>query len=187
MSVRWILKRSTAEQHHLLDGLVSRLGCFDDLAGYGRWLAAMHGFYGGVEDALTGHDASAIVGPSRMRQRRQALAADLADLGAPIQEVSSHVAPRAADASEVLGVLYVTEGSTLGARVLLARARALGCTERWGARFLTAEAGSRASWSSVVAALQTVEAEPHRVARMIAASRRTFDLAAACLGERHAA
>ena len=187
MSVRWTLKRSTAEQHHLLDGLVSRLGCFDDLDGYGRWLAAMHGFYDGIEQALAGHDATAIVGPARMRQRLEALAADLADIGVRDRGAPPHATLRITDGSEMLGVLYVTEGASLGARLLVARAEALGCDEQRGARFLAAEARSTASWSGVMAALQAADADPGQLERMITASRRTFDLAAACMGQRHAA
>lgn len=187
MSVRWTLKRSTAEQHHLLDGLVSRLGCFDDLDGYGRWLAAMHGFYDRIEQALAGHDATAIIGPARMRERIDALAADLADIGVRGRGAPAHMSLRIADGSEMLGVLYVTEGASLGARLLVARAEALGCDEQRGARFLSAEARSTASWRGVMAALQAADAEPGQLERMIAASRRTFDLAAACLGDCHAA
>ena len=51
----------------------------------------------------------------------------------------------------MVGVLYVLEGSSLGARVLVKAAAEMGLSAEFGARHLFRQAGDRDAWRSFVA------------------------------------
>lgn len=185
MSLRWTLKHCTAEQHARLDRFVQDAGCFETLVGYQRWLTAMRDFYVVVSKSLEGRDLPGFDAVKRMRDRVCQLEADRAALGATSDPCGCEFTLEVKGTLEAIGVLYVTEGATLGSRVLVIRARALGCHATCGAGFLTAEAGDRTSWPTVLQYLETTESSEASMKRMIQASRRTFELAAACLDARH--
>ncbi len=63
------------------------------------------------------------------------------------------------DTTSLLGTAYVLEGSSLGARVLVKRAAALGFDDACGARYLTAQAASLERWRNLLAELERVERE----------------------------
>lgn len=104
---------------------------------------------------------------------------DLADLGQPLPELK----PSATDfsggtLSQALGWLFVSEGSTLGAAVLLKRASRLGMTENFGARHLApAPEGRGQHWRAFVSALneQTLsDAEEAQLQEAASAAFRYF-------------
>ena len=72
-----------------------------------------------------------------------------------------------------MGMVYVLEGSGLGARVLFKRAEALGLTRDFGARHLAAQVASPDSWREFLAVLE--HAEPLDMARVADASMLTFE------------
>ncbi len=86
------------------------------------------------------------------------------------------------DEVEALGVLYVTEGASLGAKILVTRARRLGCSDNYGARHLASQAASLASWRRIVDVLETEELDDCARARMLRSSCGTFNLATLCYG-----
>lgn len=185
MSVRWILKHQTAEQHARLDQIVHNAGCFETLAGYRRWLAAMCDFYAAVSKSLEGHGLPGLDASVRMHERVRRLEADWAALGAAPKTCGCAFTVEVEEPSDAIGMLYVTEGSTLGSRVLVARAHALGCHSGSGAGFLMAEARDRTSWPAILRYLETAEPSEASMKRMIHASRRTFELVEACLDAHH--
>jgi heme oxygenase len=114
-SVRLQLRRSTAELHAGLDGCIAPLlskGVREYVTFLRRTAAALLP----IEDALEAADVAALVPDWNERSRRQALALDLAELDAdvaramPFAPIRSH--------AFAFGVLYVLEGSRLGATSL---------------------------------------------------------------------
>lgn len=69
-----------------------------------------------TEAALDAAGAQAIFPDWPQRRRRQALAADLAELGVPFPDVEPSTLPD--DPAAITGALYVIEGSRLGGRFL---------------------------------------------------------------------
>lgn len=186
MLLRRTLQQWTREQHKDLDALVAELGCFCEVQGYRRWLRGMLGFHCAIEKALRSSD------PYSERANRQDvrianLLGDLSDLGEiPSLPISKMSLDAKCDA-DVLGLLYVTEGASLGARVLVERAAALGFTDSYGARHLAAEAASLAGWRAVLDELAVADFDEPAISRAVASSRRAFAIAADCIrGCRHA-
>ena len=112
------LRESTRAAHAQAEASLAPLARPDSLARYAALLCVLWGFQAPME-RLLGHQElpSAVGWPTR--QRLGALAADLTDLG-----VSETRLPEAAglpvlsSPGAVWGTLYVTEGATLGGRVL---------------------------------------------------------------------
>jgi heme oxygenase len=181
MSLRRTLQRETDGHHRTLDALVQRQGCFDHLSGYGRWLHGMYAFHAQIAVAFGAPDRFSI-NSSRYDERVRLIASDLGDLGLAPEAWAPNEAFTIADRSEALGVLYVSEGASLGARVLVRRAAGLGCTHARAGRYLAAEAGSLANWQAALAALAAANLDEAATERAVTAGKRTFALAATCLG-----
>jgi len=185
MTLRRSLRDGTGELHSRLDRLVERNGHFDSLEGYSRWLIAMHAFYGETALALSNLEADDIVDQQAWTARLCRLSADLTDLSATIPPPPAETDLEIHDEVDALGLLYVTEGASLGARLLVRRVRALGCSENYGARHLSAEARGNAAWQRISAIFEARELDSEASARLVSMSRRVFSLAAASLGDRH--
>lgn len=178
MSLRRRLQRETAQLHDMLDGLAESRGWFESRAGYGRWLAGTYTFHVRVAEALAG------VAPDLVKaQRLQRLAEDVVALGETPRLIGRAQPIQIADRIEALGVAYVTEGATLGARVLTKRAEALGLGCAAGGRYLSVEARDLTSWGLMLAVLDEARLDEFDVARVAAASVKTFNLALECLDD----
>lgn len=165
-TLRWRLRDATSDAHAQLD---ARLGtAFEAREGYVAFLQGMHRFVSAA--------AVAVDGGSAFAEARHALAADLAALGAnpPATSVGAR------SATGALGWRYVVAGSSLGARVLLERARALGFTGASGALYLATQAAST-EWRSLLAALDTTAEDAAEAA--IAGARDAFACADRCMTE----
>ena len=108
------------------------------------------------------------------RSRLGAVAAGLADLGiVPPQAEGGSVATVGDHAA--LGWLFVSEGSTLGAAILLKRAEALGLSDTFGARYLAAAPEGRARhWKAFVEALDGLDLTPAQDAEVTAGADAAF-------------
>jgi heme oxygenase len=177
MSLRKLLQRETAELHHRLDELASAEGWFDDLPRYGSWLQRTYAFHTQVGRVLAGVNLRGLFDDDRIERLR----ADIQYLGLKPPTCQARLALHIADRFDALGVLYVTEGATLGARVLLKRVEKLGCHPHSGARYLAAEASNFATWHAVLSALASVDLTGSEISRIVSASVRTFELAVECL------
>lgn len=151
------LKAATDDLHEHLHIVVANADPFTSRERFGLWLAAQHRFNGEIDHLY--HLAALqpmILGLSE-RSRLQAVKADLADLGLP-RPVAIDTAPPLTDRATALGWLFVAEGSTLGAAILLKRAGALGLSDTFGARHLAAAPAGRAwHWKQFVRVLDEVE------------------------------
>lgn len=168
---RFALRELTRDDHEKLDALV---GEFTDRNAYLRYLEGMAAFRGGVERSLAGVDYPQTFGDWRPGEISAALAQDLQDLG--------HDAPRAPisfdlpiDSDGLLGVLYVLEGSSLGARLLVRRAAELGLTAEHGARHLAEQTARPDSWQAFVTLLDGIA--PSGIEKAARAARMTFGAA----------
>jgi heme oxygenase (biliverdin-IX-beta and delta-forming) len=84
------------------------------------------------------------------------------------------------DRYERLGWAYVFEGSSLGARLLLRQASALGFDGRAGARYLNEHAAS-SGWPDLLRQLEDATPDEGQLDRLVAASHRAFAAVEAAL------
>lgn len=136
--LRWRLREATADAHARLDARVAP--AFDDVDGYTAFLRGMSRF---VEAA------AAATGDASFATARAALAEDLEDLG--LRTLDAPVVTRI-DAAAATGWRYVAAGSSLGARLLLPKARALGFDAGFGAHYLSDQAAGT-HWRDFLATL----------------------------------
>lgn len=170
-SRRTQLRESTSEAHASLDRLV---GSFDSLDSYRRYLRGMSAFRQAVERQLASTSAPEQLTEWRAEMFSGLIADDLQDLAAaPIMPLD--VPDAAGDTAELLGILYVLEGSALGSRVLYKRAQSLGLGAEFGARHLAVQSRRSDRWPAFLNLLETAEGiDMERVAQ---ASQATFQAA----------
>lgn len=96
---------------------------------------------------------------------------------------ASFALPATPDAAHAIGMLYVIEGSNLGAALLAPRAQALGLSDQFGARALAAQADALDEWRDFLAVLESTALTPAEELDCAQAARATFAAAAQCLVE----
>ena len=167
---RTSLRQATHALHCELDALASKL----DLrrrADYGQYLLASAEAIIGLEVALEASDVEAVFADWSGRRRRFALAQDLLALGLTADPA---VVQLSFSPSMMYGVLYVLEGSRLGAQTLLPRVDQSGDQSVLAARHFL-RANDPKWWLSFLRALES--APPDIDAReMLDAARYTFTL-----------
>ncbi len=150
-SLRHILRAGTSALHHQLD---SAVGEFDSRASYADYVQKTHRFRAAIEAGLgSNREVEWNVDPVA-----DLAANDLGDLGVPVLAGAQFSMSNLTQASR-LGALYVLEGSSLGARLLLRRAEALGLSADFGARHLARQASDHQRWRSFLGELESVPAE----------------------------
>lgn len=176
---RFALKRATDAAHRRVEGVVQAASMFASREGYHRYLAATFKMRAEFERLLDVAGAAQIW-PEWPRRRIAALVAhDITDLGkiAPqTRELPENFTCRL-DAGELVAILYVLEGSALGARVLVKLASEIGLSAGYGARHLFTQAGDRDAWRSFTAMMSELSEPPSH-----AMANRTFE-AFACAYE----
>lgn len=181
LSRRDRLKAATQDAHRDLDARVSTSHYFTSSGGYADWLTASYRFHSIAERALEAAGVASLLTDWSACKKTPLIARDLDDLGVTLPSpVTGYDQFHLAGANACLGALYVIEGASMGARVLLVSARRLGMNAQHGARQLTAAAESFAPWRTFVATLEAAPSSAEGDAAMIDAARRTFDLAALC-------
>ena len=169
---RLALRERTTATHAALDLRVGRL---DTRERYARYVRGIGGFRAPLEQALAGAALPAWFAGWRPLALGRAIRADMADLGLQAPDLAAAALPRLDDVSGLLGVLYVLEGSSLGARLLFRQALALGMTERHGARHLALQTADGRSWRRF---LTLLERHPEiDLERAVSAATATFALA----------
>ena len=163
--VRSHLRHATASAHGRVDALLpDGVSKHRDYAAY---LRAMHRFV--ATSAL----------PEGARDRYLPLLSDdLQTLGIVGEATPADAEPE--DRYERLGWAYVFEGSSLGARLLLRQAGALGFDGRAGARYLNEHAAS-SGWPDLLRQLEDATPDAGQLDRLVAASHRAFAAVEAAL------
>jgi len=163
--VRSHLRHATASAHGRVDALLpDGVSKHRDYAAY---LRAMHRFV--ATSAL----------PDGARDRYLPLLSDdLHTLGIVGEATPADAEPE--DRYERLGWAYVFEGSSLGARLLLRQAGALGFDGRAGARYLNEHAAS-SGWPDLLRQLEDATPDAGQLDRLVAASHRAFAAVEAAL------
>jgi heme oxygenase (biliverdin-IX-beta and delta-forming) len=175
---RWLLRESTAGLHQAVDDAV---GHFESLSQYRIYVRDMSAFRLPIEQGLVGAQWPSAFGGWRPTTIGDAIERDLGDLDIAIPSASNASTPQGAE--EMLGVLYVLEGSTLGARLLYGRAQDIGLGKDFGARHLAVQSAGVEQWRGF---LDVLEAAPDLdMDRVIAASRMTFQQAQAAFKSGH--
>lgn len=113
------LRAATSKDHEALDALASAFD-FETASGYSGFLSASAAALFPLELALERAGVEDWLRDWPLRTRRAALARDLAALGASVPVAKPEATPSRAFGA---GLLYVLEGSRLGARVLARRVR----------------------------------------------------------------
>jgi heme oxygenase (biliverdin-IX-beta and delta-forming) len=167
---RFLIRERTSAHHAAVDTAV---GSFDTLERYRIYLQGLWVFRRPFEDQLDQIVWPEHFGDWRPRTIGPLILRDMDDLNV------TGVCPRCdislgGDLESVMGALYVLQGSSLGARILLSRARALGLSESHGARHLAGLAHSD-DWKTY---LQLLDSAPQMdMDKVIDASRAAFAVA----------
>lgn len=125
-SPRERLRTATRAAHAALEARLPVSGAAPGLDDYRDHLGFLLGFHEPLETALQNHDAYGDAVPDLSRRFKSAsLRADLGQFDTQHRARGDRV-PVPRRTAELMGVLYVIEGATLGARSLLPRLRAAG-------------------------------------------------------------
>lgn len=171
-SLRDALRSGTRTAHARIDATFSAFD-ISSFEGYRDFLAAQAGALIPLEDALDRFGAGLPVADWPRRRRGEALMRDLEVLGT---RATFLVAPTIGSDAEMVGMLYVLEGSRLGARLLRDRAMQSTCPQvQQACRFLDHGMGERL-WVSFVATLDRIAASGIDVPAAIRGALAAFDL-----------
>ena len=168
MTLRGRLRDVTAAAHARVDARVG--DAFHDHHGYAAFLRGMHAFVRCSRRVLGDIDDLAAC--------EAALADDLAVLGVSPLALETDLATADRGVAD-LGWRYVVAGSSMGARVLLRRAQALGFDATRGARYLALHARGDA-WASLLATLEGLRPDAAVEAAACDGARAAFDCAERC-------
>lgn len=157
-SRRFALKRATDAAHRHVEGIITSAGMFASLDGYRRYLSATLAIRTRYENLLDASGGAAVWPLWPSRRVAHLVAQDLDALGG-VRPVIQKKSELLLNPSELLGALYVLEGSSLGARVLSRSVHAFGVSADHGARHLHAQAGDAAIWRDFLSVLDSA-AEP---------------------------
>lgn len=172
---RWELRERTTEAHEALDVLI---GDFTDETAYRRYLSGMAAFRYGVEASLSPERLPPALSGFEPSLIGSELRADLGDLGLAQPRPATPAPITSAD--DAIGVLYVLEGSALGAQLLVRRAAELGFDGSRGARHLVRQSSSLDNWRAFLKLLDDIE--PFDVECAAQSASRTFRAAQGAFG-----
>ena len=183
---RSVLRNATSADHARLDALFGRCD-LQSLAGYRGFLEAHAMALLPLETALARSGVERLFPDWSSRSRSRALSADMACLGIRIR-----VYPKLPqlDCEDILGAMYVLEGSRLGARFLLARVQKSPDPVVAGTTAYLSHGAGEQPWRSFLGLLEQHATKLDDPAKAIAAARWTFglfELAAVDLAVRWAA
>lgn len=172
-SLRSLLRAETAKIHAALD---TAIGPFDSLPSYKNYLKRQFLFRQPLEALLSQRGLPGRFGAWQPKRIARLLADDMEDLGValPVHPGTS-ARPASGDDASLLGMLYVLEGSSLGARLLYKRAIELGLSESQGARHLAPQEDDNIRWQEFLTILE--ETDISEWAQASGAAVATFEVA----------
>jgi heme oxygenase len=178
-SIRSLLRQATAPDHERLDGLLAALD-LQTLAGYRRFLEINAAALLPLERALLAGGVSELLPDWDRRARSEAMRTDLVAVGGSARPLAQ---PNFENHFDLLGTLYVLEGSRLGAAYLI---KSVKCSPDQRVSSATAYLGHGAGlglWPSFVAALEGYSDELTDPEEIVQPAKRAFDLFAEAVTE----
>lgn len=170
------LRMSTAAAHSELDERLVASGCFDSVTGYGRYLAAIAPLYDCLETALDMSGVARLLPDWGTRRKAALMAADLEVLGLCPAAATSLADPHL-HRGDMLGILYVLEGATLGGALLARRLQPLGIVPDRGGTFLDPYGDNRGMmWRCFLSLLEAAQLSASEDAALCPRAQRTFDM-----------
>lgn len=161
---RFALKRATRQAHAKVERIVQDAGMFASHGGFRRYLAATHAMRAYYERLLDLNGAAELWPRWPTRRIAALVSQDIADLGVAdpggAEESPDENLRLDLTKAELMGILYVLEGSSLGARVLVNSVADIGLTASFGARHLFRQAGDRDAWRSFLALMSAATEAP---------------------------
>jgi heme oxygenase len=148
-SRRFTLRDGTWTIHQQLD---TAIGPLNSLSAYRRYLASIMALRGGVEDCF-----QTISWPDFLKEWRPASLMTVLNQDARDMDMSPSILPPPSppqNISELLGMVYVLEGASLGAQILVKQASQLGLSADFGARHLAMQSGSLNGWKTFLSLLE---------------------------------
>jgi heme oxygenase len=177
--LRDALRNHTRIQHARLEKRLAIERRVRQRDAYVDLLERFYGFYVRIEPRLAvfapAFEAHGIDLASRSKVAQ--LRRDLIALGERAAESESDLAPEISTFPQAVGCLYVLEGSTLGAQVILKSIRASsGLDAETGAAFLSGYGAKTGSmWRAFLEFLSELTFTPYEAEQAIAAARETFE------------
>ena len=171
------LRRATRVAHARLDALITDAGFLENRQQYGRYLEATWTARKPAELSLDASGVTALYAAWPERSVCDALSQDIDDI-APSRPIENPRwdRPRAPlSPGQMLGILYVLEGSALGAQLLERRVAAIGMTPAFGARHMARQTAQPRGWASFVTVLEGTALDPPDDALCMDAAVDTFD------------
>jgi heme oxygenase len=171
-TIRSLLKEATAPDHERLDGLLAASD-LQTLAGYRRFLEINAAALIPLESALVAGGVDELLPDWERRTRSEAMRADLAAISGVARPLAL---PRFDGTFDLLGTLYVLEGSRLGAAYLIKHVkRSPDPHVRCATAYLGHGAGLKL-WPSFVALLENYADELADPQEIVQPAKRAFEL-----------
>jgi len=171
-TIRNLLREATAPDHKRLDGLLAALD-LQRITGYRRFLEINASALLPLERALVAGGVSELLPDWERRARAEAIRADLAAVGGTARPLAQ---PNLDTRFDLLGTLYVLEGSRLGAAYLI---RSVQRSAEPRVRCATAYLGHGAGlklWPRFVALLENYADELADREAIVQPAKRAFEL-----------
>lgn len=171
-TIRSLLKEATAADHGRLDGL---LAAFDlqTLAGYRRFLEINAAALIPLERALVAGAVDELLPDWERRARSDAMLTDLAAIGGTARPLAQ---PQFDSTFDLLGTLYVLEGSRLGAAYLIKNVRRSADPRVSSAIAYLGHGAGGQLWPSFVALLEGYADELADPVEIVEPAKRAFEL-----------
>jgi heme oxygenase len=171
------LKLATAAAHSSLECVLAKRGYFDGREEYIEYLQRFLAFQDEAESVLDVALTTETVPDWYFRRRAHLARTDLETLGAPERHFphSSGRLPSITCAEDVLGIVYVLEGSTLGGAYLLKQLAPLGITATHGGSYLASYGSDRGKmWQRFLFTLEGAHLREARAESIASAAIATF-------------
>lgn len=168
---RHMLRRGTAKMHEALDAMI---GAFSSPQAYQTYVLGSARFRLPLEHIIERHAPFELLHGWSPTMIGKDILADLSALGLQ-NHTGDLVAPHPEKIEDWLGMFYVLEGSSLGAKLLVKRAESLNINQTNGGAHLVAQAGNFSSWNAFLVVVETISELDE--ARMIDWANATFSFA----------
>lgn len=180
------LREGTAALHGAVEVAVYRNNPFTSIRRYRRFILGNLAFFRAFETWAEASGVTELLDDWDERRKQDLLLADARDLAAYPDEVPPTppelLPPAGASPAILLGSLYVTEGSTLGAAILAKHVRRLGLGPQNGGRYLNANSHSRLGyWRTFLEVLNTTPFDPPALQDAVDSARLTFNAYRRCV------